>query len=964
MSSILDGVSRPFDLLRNPFFVLKVQPGTPVDQIAEAAEDALADGEVAEADITAARESLINPRLRTAAELSYLFDVPPGHVARLVGTLANLSPADILREAERAAPLSRSNLLTEAASHLPASSDILFSVLDAHAQTSPPNLLAKIQSLRRQAGLVSPSLGTVEETLNSLYEQHVKSLLGGFKNAKGASGPLRECTKRILAAPDDDRLRALDRLLRAYAQFASSELGEIEEHVTPVLEQLKTRSATTSDTDDLSSYLQNWLSLAQPMIDTEARKGRDEPRSRELCLTIRSFCIDRANHHNDFASALAINEIALEAFKSLPRASEQLIEDAQLLKERLTESKIVPLKNFIDGTSKWTIAADISSGFGPSAKGLASELWMLFATASRDLQHSTYSDLPWILVRELAIQLNNEEDSPEAAKSILEQLLRVVTSTQPSPNIVEQLRTDLRAVSKNGNEKRVLKIVDSGDTSAALSGLDELLNTELPPDERAVYAQLKKRLQGKRNANRTKWAAFALIAAVIIGINVSNNSEPTPRQQTPSTRTTQTIPSPHQTPGPASDVRSAPPPVEQNDTAEVKPPIGSGSILTRSNIRYCRYQKARLTSIENEPRTSYEGDEFNKLVNDYNPRCANFRYYENDLRAIDNEVAKRGAELIQDGLAIVAAWRRSNSPSASFDARGAAPNVTTSRSSTENPVMPSPRPERSGWDDPATNLLNIETANAVQKRLLDLGYFKGPLNGTWGPQSRTAMRAFKGANGLPNDDIYDAVTSQRMSSSVAVRASVASKSEDANVESHYASRSGATINPLNRDDAARIHTKLRELGYYRANSNTLWSAASREALKEFKTRNGLGASDAWDSATEQKLMAATAPTTAGDIESAFSNVVIGEWTTDLRACQGSSSGSDALVVTMTSKGARTDGARCDFQSFSGSGLNWKIAAICSASGETRKTTISLSRSNDTLTWSSDKGIAKYLRCPS
>ncbi|WP_315715374.1 MULTISPECIES: peptidoglycan-binding domain-containing protein [unclassified Bradyrhizobium] len=979
MSNFQNGAVRPFQLLANPFFVLQVDPTTPLDRISEAVEDALADGEVPESAIMAAREALINPRQRTGAELSYLIDSPSSHIPRLVTALNESGPSAILKEANRTAPLSRSNLLAEISTRSPASSEVLFSIIDAHAQISSFGLLAKIQSVRRQAGIVSPSLEAVEEALSKLYEQHVKAVLAGLKNAYGAAAPLRECTTRILAVPDEDRRQALDRLLRAYAQFASSELGELEERITALVEQLRTRPATTVDIGELLDQLRRWLNLAQPLIDSEAQKGRDEARSRQLCLTIRSLCIDRANEQCDFVSALSISEVASEIFKSLPRASEQLAEDNQILKDRITEGKLAPLKKFIEAVTKWTIAADLESGgFGPSAKGAAHDLWSLFMTTSAELRGSNIADLPWILVRGLAIDLNNEENSPVAAKVIIEQLLRLSCGTSPSPDFIERLREDLRAVTKNANEKGVLKLVESGNTSAALRALDEVLKTDLSSEDRALYGQLQGKLQGQRNVRFAKWGFFGLIAAVLIGANLSNNSGPSSQRTAPPTRPVEAPLPPYQTPHPSSDIfpaptRVSPTPWEQSDLSEVKPPIGSGSLLTRSNIRYCRFQKARLKSVEADLRSFFETEEFNKLADDYNARCASFRYYEDDLRIVEKEVEGRAAVLIQEGRSISAAWRSraafSTVPGPSplpFDDKPVTSTVPTAQLPSEMLDVPAPRSDASQPDDLATNLLDLDIAIAVQRRLLALGFFRGPVNGVWGPQSRSALRAFKIANSLPPDDIYDDATAGRLNSAAAIHMPRDKPSTPVEPvqESYYAPRGGATTNPLNRSEAARIHNKLRELGYYRASNNNLWSVASRDALREFKMRNGLEANDVWDIEAEQRLMAATAPSTLADLEAAFSAVVAGAWTTDLRACQGTSGGSDALIVTITSKGAETDGARCDFQTFSGAGITWKVAAVCTMSGETRKTTIRLARSNDALTWSSAKGTTKYLRCPS
>jgi len=60
------------------------------------------------------------------------------------------------------------------------------------------------------------------------------------------------------------------------------------------------------------------------------------------------------------------------------------------------------------------------------------------------------------------------------------------------------------------------------------------------------------------------------------------------------------------------------------------------------------------------------------------------------------------------------------------------------------------------------DLLKIEDVTKLQKRLIELGFFKGPANGTWGPVSRQALRAFKAGNGLPNDDRMDDLTGERL----------------------------------------------------------------------------------------------------------------------------------------------------------------------------------------------------------
>jgi peptidoglycan hydrolase-like protein with peptidoglycan-binding domain len=54
--------------------------------------------------------------------------------------------------------------------------------------------------------------------------------------------------------------------------------------------------------------------------------------------------------------------------------------------------------------------------------------------------------------------------------------------------------------------------------------------------------------------------------------------------------------------------------------------------------------------------------------------------------------------------------------------------------------------------------LNPADAEVIQDRLRALGYYQFPAEGVWGLESRNALRQFKGANGLPADDVWDAST--------------------------------------------------------------------------------------------------------------------------------------------------------------------------------------------------------------
>jgi peptidoglycan hydrolase-like protein with peptidoglycan-binding domain len=60
------------------------------------------------------------------------------------------------------------------------------------------------------------------------------------------------------------------------------------------------------------------------------------------------------------------------------------------------------------------------------------------------------------------------------------------------------------------------------------------------------------------------------------------------------------------------------------------------------------------------------------------------------------------------------------------------------------------------------DIRRLEDAKRIQLRLIELGFFAGTADGIWGPRSRSALKAFRAANQLSQDDAWDAMTEARM----------------------------------------------------------------------------------------------------------------------------------------------------------------------------------------------------------
>lgn len=74
-------------------------------------------------------------------------------------------------------------------------------------------------------------------------------------------------------------------------------------------------------------------------------------------------------------------------------------------------------------------------------------------------------------------------------------------------------------------------------------------------------------------------------------------------------------------------------------------------------------------------------------------------------------------------------------------------------------MLAQPMPRFDGDHDPGSPVLDAD-ATQIQKDLTKLGYYKGPINGKYGPLTRAAVRAFQKANGLNPDGKYGKITDE------------------------------------------------------------------------------------------------------------------------------------------------------------------------------------------------------------
>ena len=409
---------------------------------------------------------------------------------------------------------------------------------------------------------------------------------------------------------------------------------------------------------------------------------------------------------------------------------------------------------------------------------------------------------------------------------------------------------------------------------------------------------------------------------------------------------------------------------------ETAPTPGDGlRVFNQGNIRWCLYQDRRIEIIRSTIsglRSNEDVSSFNAIIGDYNTRCGSYRYSKNDMAMVRAELGSKEPNFQAQATQIVRDWPHRKL--ASLPTRPPSPvqpaaPIDTARPSSAGNIEPQVRPGLVLTDTPAPSvpsldLLQIEDATTVQRRLAELGFYVGQPNGIWGARSRQALREFKSVNSLPGDDAWDRATNtQLLSPSAQAKVIVQPGTTPADpmrgANTNYPPPPGAKLNPLNPVDAISLQKRLVELGFSVGITDGVWGPASRIALKGFKVASGLAPDDQWNAETERALENAGSKGPLVPANETF----IGGWAGTISECPIGQIGEAPLQIT--DRRAEIGETVCNFEPPLPEGSGWRTKAVCIAPGKKAwKSNVKIMVSGGQLTWSSDQGgEVSFYRCP-
>lgn len=661
-----------FDLTSNAFHILKAGYESGRSDIAELVEDAEFDEVFEPQKIQRAQQSLLAPNARLEQEISWLPEFSQAQTSNVLSLVASGDLEALIETSKHSPELAKANILAHFAGTGNVNDILFHALVSAWDEIDQENILTFLNDNRLNAGFPSIERPQMRNVLAELEKQHARSAAVGIWSLDRPGEVMDRIVEAELRRHPSSSF--LEQFVRNYDTLSEPDLARISDEIDKVISDAEN---TDADLEALvtraSDLLVRWDDVNQPVQVYEQYQGHEEGRSKRIYEKLRSLSLELHNNRSETAHARRLSEALLRTFPELESVAEVLKSDVAQLETLEDQQKqnvhIEPLVAACEEVKNHLIEVNGElkrHGFSKSALGPVAEVFNAFEIAVSSLQDAS---IAFFIVRDLALEVNNEYSDPQTAFRLIDGLLTYEVS-KPTQELIEKLEEERAVLHRNWKMKELEQ--SKGNTSAKSTIVNEMLRYARGSD-RTELLQLKAKLDqmnprlrqlGKKPGPRgwgesvgtalanlvltikkiISWAFYATIV-VLVGwfLIEASNDKPPSRSTYQSSTTNVATPNPTPTPSVSASV-------------ETRPPVGQSLTFTRAQIRYCVFQGQRLEAIRTLTTTNYQIDRFNTLIDDFNSRCSNYRYRSGALSAVQREARENAADLRADARRIVSSW--------------------------------------------------------------------------------------------------------------------------------------------------------------------------------------------------------------------------------------------------------------------------------------------------------------------
>lgn len=647
-----------FDLASNAFAILDVSLRASEKLIHKAFDQLSFEVDVDRHELEKARAALLSTRDRVKEEAAWLPEITPTKARSIIAALKNGSADDLEKFGNQLPNLAAVNFHANMLVRTPEDHELAGSLIYRIENLDYAASKNAVDESRVAAGLPASNSELWQTAISEQLEQYAK--LTARTLAKSSEGIA--LITQLMEAFDPETANTkfvlfVDSVINQFSAETERQLDEWEAEIEELISSAKEKPSDEDGVREISLRISDWDRLRQPVQLRDEKRGLDDPKSKELCNQIRDVCLYLANECNEYFNARILARCLTEHFGELPSISEKLESDLtqldDLVAEQRDEKILAPLIGIIeDAKSNLNrFALYITRGnLANGGYGQAGELVAAFVAANE--QPLISPAISWWMVRQLAISLHNDANSPEAAAAIIVWLL----SLSPPDDVQEQLLIDKNTVSSVIRANEFADAMKTGDLKRA----DELAQNLTAQDVGGhdalamIQGNIQQRISEK---NRSRWTWGIIVAVGIIWAILANNNGSSDRYSTEEYADSVL----DATESPDYDVGVPTVEIEDSDQTEELPPLYSAGALSRAQLRWCKFESARLDEISSRV-TNTVVSSFNASADDFNNRCNGAQYRAEDGLAIDLEISNSRSRIVSEANARLTEWGQDDEP--------------------------------------------------------------------------------------------------------------------------------------------------------------------------------------------------------------------------------------------------------------------------------------------------------------
>ncbi|MGO7448852.1 hypothetical protein ACC668_29915 [Rhizobium ruizarguesonis] len=652
-----------FLLTSNAFHVVGASYHSTAAEIFDLVEEAGLSALVSEAELHKAQQTLLTPRLRLAAEISWLPELSDAEISTVMSAQGKFAETALLDLVGNFAELAKANILADFCVRQSVSEEIVSALLKAWEWIEPDTVLAFLRSTRRAAGMPDPDAKLLNTCLHDLRGVHAVIVVASVLGGKGPGSVMRMLV-------DDEVLKSspsslLPAMVKEYEKRNERILSTAAADISDTISKAKTGSLELSaGLIRIVELLQEWSKFARPIAGFYRWRGHSEPRTKALFFEIRSYLLDLVNNENklDEAKKLILWSGAfLAETEDLKKVSDKDLADIEaVMADHQAAELFAPLAAACEtakSAHKEFSKVVRRSGVVTSAPN---PVGLFVSTLEGYLAKGGDANLAAVASLDLSLSFNNDYDDPEVAYKLLQAVMHRLKDCAVSQATMDRLGDDAETLFGNWKIPEIEK--QKGNRSRMMTLVEESILIA-PPGLKTEFSTLHSALMKQRRDSRMKLVGWGVIIAIIAVPIVLSNSKKTSSYSSSTAsdtyRSSTTSANKPFTPDYSTTSNNSihvVPPTPVDTRSEVKPLPGVGQSLNRSELRYCIFQGKRLDLLRSLAFTDAAVSSFNALVSDFNGRCANFRYRQNDMDQVKSEAASKTSQFMTEASTIAKGW--------------------------------------------------------------------------------------------------------------------------------------------------------------------------------------------------------------------------------------------------------------------------------------------------------------------